>query len=453
MDLVLRERDAFKLEIDSQREEYEEILDNERKKLTAAETQLANDRKMYRELEDKISTQEQSLYSNDEVIVALDSKISHLEEQLIAIKEEAAKHITTIGNLKDQNSKLTHGFQQSVEKVDELEERIESLHTQLDVREDEINREKGAYIQQLAQQKKAIDHLQDTNDSLMKQKKFVPNSPRQPNCPLEMNDLYKSLAEEKSNNRRLVDEIQRLKGDANYFKNEVFQLKNSIKFDDLSVKSNDSNEHVFRKPLFCAENKKHVNQRVENRLHSTPATAAPPPDNWSLGSQRMHHNIPHRFVETTNKLPNNKCVSCAETIHFGRKAVKCSECGATTHAKCSLKLPNNCGLPVQMMQQLFHSSYDVNENQLADAYYQTQRIDDVINVEPLEPSAPEETFVKYDDNSDSSGTTDNNEPDNGAVLTDVLDADYREIQDICDKENDGFSFTDSMLEVLDREYK
>ncbi|CAG2160346.1 unnamed protein product [Oppiella nova] len=455
LDATLKERDDIFARLEAQRIEYEALIDTERQKLAAIQKELHNECQKSRELEERFSVQEQNMYSNDEVIISLDAKISILEEQLIAIKEEAAKHITTIGTLKMKNAELSVAYKDRHEKVEELEDRIESLHHQMDVKEDEMNRERDVYNQQLIQQKKAIDHLQDKNDSLLKQKKplfsitptkmFVSNSPRPPpNCPLDSKDIYKALAEEKSNNRRLVDEIAKLKGDANFFKNEVFQLKNSIKTDDSSL--NSQSNDVFRKPLFT-DNRNRVPQRVENRVHNTA-------DTWSLGSQRMHHNIPHRFVEITTKIPNTKCVSCADNIHFGRKAVRCSECSATTHTKCSHKMPNNCGLPVQMMQQLFHSSYDV-DNQLDDDYYQSQRVDDVIRVEPLEPSAPEETFVKYEDHSDSSGTTDNNEPDSGAAMSDaILESEFREIVDICDnKENDGFSFTDSMIEVLDRHYK
>ena len=227
-----------------------------------------------------------------------------------------------------------------------------------------------------------------------------------------------------------------------------FSVKSSIKTDDKNL-CNDSNQ-LFRKPLF-SDNKNRVKKRVDNELQ-THSPHEQKSNTCNTSGSRMRHNIPHRFADITNKIPNNKCVTCADAIHFGKKAKKCSECNATTHPKCSQRLPNNCGLPVQLMQQLFHSSNDVNDNY--DDYYQTQPIDDVIEFQPLEPSAPEETFIKYDDNSDSSATTDNNESDSGAVLSGALmetPNHLKEIQDICDnKENDNFSFTDSMLEMIER---
>ena len=218
--------------------------------------------------------------------------------------------------------------------------------------------------------------------------------------------------------------------------------------------TNQSNQ-LFRKPLFSDNKNKNRNKKpVENHLQTRPTY-----EQKERSGSRMCHNIPHRFSELTNKLPNNKCVSCAEVIHFGKKAKKCSECNATTHPKCAQRLPNNCGLPVQLMQHLFDSSHEMFDNPEGRAeYYQSQPIDDIIEVQQLEPSAPEETFTKYDDNSDSSGnTTDNNESDSGAVMSSArMESPYylKEIQDICDnKENDGFSFTDSLLDIIERTEK
>jgi hypothetical protein len=189
--------------------------------------------------------------------------------------------------------------------------------------------------------------------------------------------------------------------------------------------------------LFNENKKKYDEKRIDTEVHQF---------STKYSATRMHHNIPHRFDEIINKIPNNKCVSCAEVIHFGKKSKKCSECGATIHPKCAHRLPNNCGLPVQLMQQIFNSSGDVHKD-----YYQSPRIDDIVEVHP-EPSAPEESFVKY--HSDSSATTDNNDDEDvfdGPALSTITDSpNLKEVQDICDnKESDNFSFSNSLLEILE----
>ena len=102
------------------------------------------------------------------------------------------------------------------------------------------------------------------------------------------------------------------------------------------------------------------------------------------------------------------------------------------------------------MQQIFNSSSDVKPKN----YYQSPPIDDIIEVHP-EPSAPHESFVRY--HSDSSATTDNNDDehsDTGAVISrDTVDSpvNLKEIEDICNnKENDNFSFSDSLLDILEK---
>jgi citron Rho-interacting kinase len=59
--------------------------------------------------------------------------------------------------------------------------------------------------------------------------------------------------------------------------------------------------------------------------------------------ERMHHNIPHRFV-TTRAMKSTKCASCHSTVHFG-KAAKCTHCKVICHLKCASSLPATCGLP------------------------------------------------------------------------------------------------------------
>jgi hypothetical protein len=212
----------------------------------------------------------------------------------------------------------------------------------------------------------------------------------------------------------------------------VLQLKKSIKDNEINL-----DDQTFRKPFDLCIND-HNNTVNDNH------------------NQRMHHNIPHRFIEVSHPF-NAKCVSCAETIHFGRKALKCSECDAISHPKCVHLLPNNCGLPVELMQHLFHSSHDVNDNYFDHMINNEEQ--DVVEVQQLEPSAPEaDSPINYCNSSDSSATTDNNESDSGAFMSQVfgtpVNKDIREIEAICANDNEEcFSFTDSMLEVLGNEQK
>lgn len=283
---------------------------------------------------------------------------------------------------------------------------------------------------------------------------------------MEFKDLDKALIEEKANNKRLAEELNKTKSEANYYKTEgdnhyyyyiflinlifiyiyniclkimyfsVLQLKKSIKTSD---------NQQFRKPFNLFDDHNNV-------VNEIPVKSESQLDKSTTSFQRMHHNIPHRFLEVTNKL-KAKCVSCADTIFFG-KILKCSECGATSHPKCAEMLPNNCGLPVEMMQHLFLNSNDVNDNHFDDL----ENSEDLVEVQELEPSAPEaHSPINNYDSSDSSATTDNNESfsedhTSQAFGTRRTDSNIRQIEAIC-AEEEGFSFTDSMLDVLENKQK
>jgi uncharacterized coiled-coil DUF342 family protein len=101
----------------------------------------------------------------------LESTNNQLEEELIAIKEEAAKHITTIASLKESKHKLTIALEKSMQKAESLQDRIDKLHNEFDVKEEELNRERITTQETINQQLKLIDFLQNKIESLEKQKK------------------------------------------------------------------------------------------------------------------------------------------------------------------------------------------------------------------------------------------------------------------------------------------
>jgi chromosome segregation ATPase len=90
---------------------------------------------------------------------------------LIAIKEEAAKHITTITNLKESKHKLTISLEKSIQKAESLQDRIDKLHNEFDIKEEELNHERITTQETINQQLKLIDFLQNKIESLEKQKK------------------------------------------------------------------------------------------------------------------------------------------------------------------------------------------------------------------------------------------------------------------------------------------
>ena len=168
---AVNEKESALQTIDSQRVQYEERESTHKQKLLDLEQTLNEVLQKNHEYEEQLTRQEDNFYSKDQLILSLDQKISVYEEELIAIKEEAAKHITTIGELRESNHRMTDAFQESMEKIDELQTRIDSLHNQLEIREEEMSRERIANHETIGQQLKLIDFLQKKAETLEKQKK------------------------------------------------------------------------------------------------------------------------------------------------------------------------------------------------------------------------------------------------------------------------------------------
>jgi citron Rho-interacting kinase len=82
-----------------------------------------------------------------------------------------------------------------------------------------------------------------------------------------------------------------------------------------------------------------------------------------LSTQRMRHNIPHRF-NVSLPMRAGKCAACTESIQFGKRAAICNDCQIMTHLKCSVSVPANCGLPGSFAQQI-HRNYGSSSESLS----------------------------------------------------------------------------------------
>jgi citron Rho-interacting kinase len=65
----------------------------------------------------------------------------------------------------------------------------------------------------------------------------------------------------------------------------------------------------------------------------------------------LHHNIPHKFnpLPPMRSLVAGKCAHCELALSRKRKMEQCIHCKIRCHPECSRKIPNNCGLPVEML--------------------------------------------------------------------------------------------------------
>ncbi|KAJ3361552.1 Serine/threonine kinase [Allomyces arbusculus] len=109
--------------------------------------------------------------------------------------------------------------------------------------------------------------------------------------------------------------------------------------------------------------------RVVTRCFAVPAADGMQNEEGLLQS----HNIPHRFQPFTN-LSANWCVHCGHLIPLGRGHVKCADCGAMSHAACSVLVPNFCGLSMKMANTLLHEMKMANDQRAANEIRKLQRV-------------------------------------------------------------------------------
>lgn len=157
-------------------------------------------------------------------------------------------------------------------------------------------------------------------------------------------------------------------------------------------------------------------------------------------SSGVAHNIPHRFNEI-KCIRSVKCIACKETINFGKAGHRCSECHSVVHINCVKNLPNNCGLPKELMDAVSLTSHSYPKDNYALTKEYLRSSFEPIEVDNPVPSAP----LSTNPNSDSSlQTTDNNDSDEFVTNK----GEDSEFENICQKQE--FTFTDSILESIQK---
>ncbi|KAI8837512.1 kinase-like domain-containing protein [Chytriomyces cf. hyalinus JEL632] len=102
----------------------------------------------------------------------------------------------------------------------------------------------------------------------------------------------------------------------------------------------------------CQACKYVCHKKCQPRVFSNCITLSDTDKKDSGRDQLIQHRIPHRFEETCN-LGLNWCCHCGYTLPLRQKECRrCSECGISAHTSCSLLVPNLCGLPTELIDQM-----------------------------------------------------------------------------------------------------
>ncbi|XP_056637820.1 citron Rho-interacting kinase [Diorhabda sublineata] len=327
-------------------EEDIECLQNE---CTSYKQQCIDYKQYSAGLSDELSVAEEKINILEVTVKTYERQLDDMRAELRRLKLETSDYLTQLNRSKELTYKLKR--QLGEEKEENMAVKQTLLETQ------RIIAEKTSYYKEremkseatIKQQIKLIDYLQTKIDEYTSKKKSLTEvlfgsskKENQPPISLAMNykDLENQLLKERKNNKQLNEEIYKLKAAT------MIQETNKIA-DKMKIERHKS-EALTPKGKAALQQIVNSPSKQKNQFYRQNST------------QRMHHNIPHRFDSKLSR-SSTKCSGCSEPISLGRMVAVCSECNVHVHMDCKKQLPNTCGLPAVFAQHYKESLRNSNE--------------------------------------------------------------------------------------------
>lgn len=320
---------------------------------------------LVRELSDQVADLRRQLGTYEASSKAWQRREAAYQQEVVAIKEEASQHITTIASLKASNLKLSRDLEEFETTHRETLQYLEKVESDMDGQKSFSETEIMKLNQTIAQQTKLINFLQTKVTELEKKKKKLWGGRGKDgiccgtNVP-QTSTLESSLSKYQSKCRQLQDALDRSRTENMSLRRQLLQAistaephQNNPQMSETAAVPTSPKSRALLTALTLSPSvsgaartgvaKAQVSQEDVSDV-SGESSALPPP------SLRMHHNIPHRFHVVLCMRPT-KCAACLDAIHFGRYASRCQECGAVCHPKCSTSVPSTCGVPAEYVRK------------------------------------------------------------------------------------------------------
>ncbi|XP_021365969.1 citron Rho-interacting kinase-like [Mizuhopecten yessoensis] len=313
-----------------------------------------------------------------------DSQKRNLEADLDekrALKEEISTVMTECQDLRTKNLKLKHHLDEAMDKFELIFGEKMDLEGFTDALQGVHFLEKYKFESTIGQQMKLIDYLHAlwAENSATKKKKSgsklfgsaKTKDVLSPGNPMPYLDLQTALDQERKRCNKLQEQNEKLRQEKFAQANEwceentipgaseknqsVLKLMGSLKENDtLTPSDRVAVAALVRSPSAHSASVNLLTPSVKRSSsvysYSLPQTA----------SQRMHHNIPHRFITGLNTRAT-KCAVCLGSVPFVKQASKCQEYHMVCHPKCVSAAPATCGLPTEYVQH-FQEIMSLDEN-------------------------------------------------------------------------------------------
>ncbi|KAL3211049.1 hypothetical protein MRX96_036626, partial [Rhipicephalus microplus] len=286
---------------------------------------------LLRELGDQVADLRRQLGTYEASSKAWQRREAAYQQEVVAIKEEASKHITTIASLKASNLKLSRDLEDFEATHRETMQYVEKLESDMDGQKSFSETEIMKLNQTIAQQSKLINFLQaKVTEMEKKKKKLWGGRSKDGICcgTPQTSTLESSLSKYQSKCRQLQDALDRSRS-------EAMSLRQQL-------------NHA----LAAAESRRNHPQGSE-----TAAVPTSPKSRALLTALTLSPSVSGAARTGVAKaqvvlcMRPTKCAACLDAIHFGRYASRCQECGAVCHPKCSTSVPSTCGVPAEYVRK------------------------------------------------------------------------------------------------------
>jgi len=329
----IKEVDEMNAQLDRQRERSEELTEA----LSEAETKAGMAQLDIKSLERKLQL---GVEENNKLQIEIERLNSH------------------ISKLTASNFELNQNIEAAMEKCDELTCERAALAEQLDLMEASHAEERLKLEATSKQQTKLIDFLQCKAEGQgPKKKKLIGGGGKswrkKPEnsinvVPHQWKDLQQALEKERASSLKLQTEVNRMRQEIQTAKMEATHWKSQYQ-NAGSATPKPAQSYAVLSAIQQSPSSQPSPLSTQNQAKN--AKNAPPADRGTSHrpKERMHHNIPHRFVNALN-MRATKCATCLDTLHFVRPSSRCAECGLVCHVKCAPNVPHTCGLPSQLVE-------------------------------------------------------------------------------------------------------
>lgn len=273
---MINEEKSLKIQAELQAKRLQEDVDLFKKENASFKQQISDYKELSTQLSEDLSVTEERCSELEYSLKQLERQFDGLKAEFVAVKEESAKRLTHIHQVRESNYKLNQEVIEAKEDNATLLARVASLEISLNDQANFYKQREMKSDATLQQQSKLIDFLQaKVEDGNSKKKKTITDklfgSSKKENVPpsIAMNyrELEAMLMKERESNRNLREEVTRLKAASLPTESEITRKITPPN----SPRTKLALEQLVRSPASQKDN-----------FQRNPSI------------QRMHHNIPHR---------------------------------------------------------------------------------------------------------------------------------------------------------------